>query len=251
MIFSVIVILWLTYNYYWQNKGQDENLDHVDLDDKDEATLIDQFFSLTIDEFQNQRHGDHPEPESDDGLEEPDGNLEPYIDSESMIGNIQNQRHGDHAKYQFAVMFVSEDEKLIHLSKNKHKTTSHDRKLTDCKCKIYPPDEYIDNYITARPNRLVNGATEHAESLLMEKLDLLIEKFGESKCQTIVLYTWLLPCRDCKKQIIRKLAKKKHVILAYTSKMRNENNEYGIVTELESAGIEVRKVEYNQKLQPL
>ena len=114
-------------------------------------------------------HGDHPEPESDDGLEEPDGNLEPYIDSESMIGNIQNQRHGDHAKYQFAVMFVSEDEKLIHLSKNKHKTTSHDRKLTDCKCKInyiHQLNTVIDNYI----NRLRNGVTEHAEVFSWENL---------------------------------------------------------------------------------
>ena len=243
VVYGLVAILLI---YLWKKFRQQ--------DDDDEDTLIDQFFSVTINTFQNQRHGDHPEPERTISWPESAclySNSEPVAHGNSgrvsMTNEFQNQRHGDHARYQFAVLFMSERKKLIHLSKSmKCKNNHPSKKLTDSECKIFPPDGYVVNYLTARPLRLGNGVTEHAESLLLGKLDLLMEKFGESRCETIVLYTWLLPCNDCKAEIITKfkgpLAKKKHVILAYTIKMKDEKNEDGIVRELKSAGIEVRKV---------
>ena len=228
--------------------------------------MIDQFFGVTIDEFQNQCHTDHPEPEritshpepefkGDSAQSYPQGNSE-RVFKVSVINKFINQRHGDHTEYQFAILFMSERKKLIHLSKSmKCKNNHPSKKLTDPECKIFPPDENVVNYLTARPNRQSHGATEHAESLLLGKLDFLMEKSGESKCETIVLYTWLLPCNDCKTEIITKfkgaLAGKKHVILAYTSKKKDEKNEDAIVKELESVGFKVRKVVYPHKLQPL
>ena len=252
LVVSVLAILVaILIIYLWKKFRQQ---------DDDEDTSIDQFFSVTIDKFQNQRHGDHPEPECITSRPE---SARWYSDSApvvhansgrvSMTNEFQNQRHGDHAKYQFAILFMSKRKKLMHLSRSMKCENNHpSEKLTDPECKIFPPDENVVNYLTARPNKLESGVTEHAESLLLGKLDLLMKKFDESKCETIVLYTWLLPCRDCKTEIIEKFnAKKKHVILAYTSKRKNEENEDGIVKELKSAGIEVRKVKYPHKLQPL
>ena len=274
-ILFVFLISWLTY-YYWQNRDyqcedpandkQDEGKDEDQDEIQDDDTLIDQFFGVTIDEFQNQRHTDHPEPESITSHPEPEfkgdsrsaplfsgPNVQADSGGVSMTDEFQNQRHGDHAKYQFAILFMSKRKKLIHLSRSmKYKNNHPSKKLTDSECKIFPPDENVVNYLTSRPNKLESGVTEHAESLLLGKLDLLMEKFDESNCETIVLYTWLLPCNDCKTEIIENFnTKKKHVILAYTSKRKNEENEDGIVKELKSAGIEVRKVKYPHKLQPL
>ena len=122
-------------------------------------------------------------------------------------------------------------------------------KLTDSNCKTFPSDADIVNYVTARPHY------KHAEDLLLGKLDTLMNTFGESRCQTIVLYTWLLPCQGCKRNIMKKLgqfAMNKTVILAYTSRMVDveQSDEDEIIEDLESAGIDVRKELYYAQLPP-
>lgn len=75
-------------------------------------------------------------------------------------------------------------------------------------------------------------------------------------CQTIVLYTWLLPCEDCKNELITKLGpltQDKKVLLVYTSRMEDvdDDEEEQIVEELQSAGMEVKREEYDHLLHPI
>lgn len=86
--------------------------------------------------------------------------------------------------------------------------------LTDRKKKTYPNDEELYNYITSRPQNKV-----HAEHLIMEKLEKLIQNYegkkeGENDSEEeencvkyIILYTWLLPCECCAASIITTLKK--------------------------------------------
>ena len=123
----------------------------------------------------------------------------------------------------------------------------------------------------------------HAEVLVLEKLDTLLMKHFELQNQvveTIILYTWLLPCdrreskyrTDCKTEIIEKLgqlAEEKHVILVYTSKnsgaksdTKSSDNpqtkkgvtkeqEKMIVKEFENRKITVKKIKPNYTVAPV
>lgn len=162
--------------------------------------------------------------------------------TEDLIQAFESQRK--HFRYQFAVLFVMSireiKERTFHFkSRNGTATNRH---ITP-----FPLDDEIVNYVTAGPN------SRHAEDLLMDKLHILMERFKdhshpEIKCKMIVLYTWLLPCDNCKDIIIEKmwpLTKDSEVMLAYTY---SKDDEDAIVRELESAGLLVRKEKYDHVL---
>lgn len=178
---------------------------------------------------------------------------------QGVIKTFQSQRK--EADYEFAVLFLSEHRKLQDISTNVKFPTE----ATDSESRTFPPDADLVNYVTAGPRE-----HEHAETILLGKLDKLMAKFGEEKCKTIVLYTWLLPCdsrpnrKDCKATIIEKLgpwAKSKAVILVYTSKMSGDESgenpgvsdkkETEIVRDIEANNIRVLKEIYYTTLQPL
>ena len=71
--------------------------------------------------------------------------------------------------------------------------------------------------------------------------------------ETIVLYTWLLPCKECANKIIQAFEQlTKQVLLVYTSRMQNvlDDEEEQIRDSLEAAGIVVRREEYGEYLPP-
>lgn len=186
-----------------------------------------------------------------------------------MMKTFQLQRKD--AAYEFAVLFLSSDLDIEELNKNmKFENDCNPYKPTDCNSTIFPPDDQLVNYVTARPKKAVNKPDYHAECLLLCKLNTLMECFGELNCKTIVLYTWLLPCdikrnkiKDCKTAIIEKLgplAKNKQVILVYTTKWSGDGSgklgitkekEEEIVQDIEKAGIIVQKERYYETLSPV
>ena len=178
---------------------------------------------------------------------------------QGLIKTFQAQRR--EAEYEFAVLLLSE-----HRGYEDIATRTRFSNTTDCRSRTSPPDDALVNYATASPQGL-----DHAEAILLVKLGLLMHKFGEDKCETILLYTWLLPCdsrqrrKDCKAKIIKKLGnwveKGKQVILVYTTTMSgdgssgnpgvSEKKEAEIVQDIRVEGITVLKEAYSDKLPPL
>lgn len=162
---------------------------------------------------------------------------------QGVIQTFQAQRKG--SPTEFAVLFLSPYRDLKEVSSN------IPTEATNCESHTFPADDNLCNYITARPR----GNTDDTVSTILGKLDSLMEKFSSEKCQTIVLYTWLLPCdrhtRNCMLQKLRHFSKSKQVIVVYTEK--RPSNEVGekigitdeeenkIVQEIEAAGILVLK----------
>ena len=101
----------------------------------------------------------------------------------SVIKTFQAQRK--EAEYQFAVLFLSAYRRFEKISSNTD-FLAVNSKNTDRKSRTFPPDDKLSNYVTAGPQ-----GPDHAEAILLGKLNTLTEKYGEQK---YVLYTWLLPC---------------------------------------------------------
>lgn len=154
-----------------------------------------------------------------------------------VISTFKNQH-----EQEFAVLFLSEYQSFKDIGeKNKF---SIDPKATDYEGRTFPPDKELKNYVTASPRR-----NKHAELILLGKLDILMTRFDEDNCKTIVLYTWLLPCEWCKAEIIEQLSpwaanEGKQVILVYTCSQVNEKKEHKIVQDIEAMKILVLKETY-------
>ena len=159
-----------------------------------------------------------------------------------MVKIFQAQRK--EAKHQFAVLLLSADRRFEKISNTEFPVV--DSKNTDRDSRTFPPDDKLSNYVTAGPR-----GSDHAEAILLRKLNTLMEKYGEQK--TILLYTWLLPCdshpkrKDCKTEIIERLGpwvvKGKQVILVYNSRMSDlcRKKEIQIVQDIQAKGITVQK----------
>ena len=94
------------------------------------------------------------------------------------------------AKKQFAVLF---------LSSTKDNLLNSIKGGTDNSIEVFPPDNKLCNYVTARPH---NGV--HAEKLIMDKFEKLVKAISDRKetVQYIFLYSWLFPCTKCASAII-------------------------------------------------
>lgn len=165
---------------------------------------------------------------------------------------FENQRL---QRYEFAVLFLAPCKNFMAMRicinfQTKRESVHNDPDLaTNCQLPTFPQDDNLCNYVTARPEQ-----RRHAEELLLDELSTLISNYS-LPCKSIVLYTWFLPCINCKDKIINTLSpyiRSEHqVILAYTIKMKDITDEEStlIVKDLEKAGITVKKVEYPQRLQ--
>ena len=90
------------------------------------------------------------------------------------------------AERQFAVLF---------LSSMKDDLLNSIKGGTNNNIKVFPPDNKLCNYVTARPH---SGA--HAEELIMEKFQKLVQAYKSAHkepFQYVFLYTWLFPCTKC------------------------------------------------------
>ena len=181
---------------------------------------------------------------------------------QDVITTFQAQRKED--DYAFAVLLLSKYRNFKDIGTNTQ--FPMDSEATDCDCRTFPPDDDLINYVAAGPQGL-----EHAEAILLGKVEALMEKFGEENCKTIVFYTWFLPCdrrlqrRECKAKVTSKLgpwvAKGKQVILVYTTTMPSDNTgespgvdekkESEIVRDMKAEGIIVLKESYYATLLPL
>ena len=177
------------------------------------------------------------------------------------------------AKDKFAVLLLLPDRELRDVSTNLE-LDSLSELANDSESCTFPLDDQLSNYIAAG-----SRGPGHAENIVLGKLDILMEKFGEDKCKAIVLCGTLLLCdsshedpeeESCKAAIIEKLgplAKSKRVIVVYGSKPaaekpsdpslvgevndftpKEEKNdppeeEESIVRDLTGAGMEVRRVQ--------
>lgn len=146
---------------------------------------------------------------------------------------------------QFAVLILASQKNLTETKfQTKKGVVSASNPATNYKCATFPADHNLCNFVTARPKD-----QHHAEALLMRKFGMLRNRYQELKMppyQCIVLYTWLLPCDYCTRQILKTLAREtlQHdVILVYTSKMpevSDEEEKYTVST-LRGSGITVKR----------
>ena len=162
---------------------------------------------------------------------------------------------GQRKKQQFAVLFLSSEKNLAKMEfRTRYGMVSVLNPATNNDFATYPPDNNLCNFVTARPE-----GQHHAEALLMRKFNRLMSSCREQRmppCQCIVLYTWLLPCEYCTRQILQTLASQTQhykVILVYTTKMHDvsDENERDTVSTLKSNGISVRHKRYRNYLPSL
>ena len=148
---------------------------------------------------------------------------------DDVISIFKDQRK----KFQFAVLILSSEcqvtlRNMLHV----------DGKMTDNSTPIYPPDIYLKNYIVSRPH-----LDYHAEVLLLQRFPTLLAL--NTQCQSIVLYSWFLPCLCCAEEIAHMLGQyttTHRVTVVYTSTTWNsttEEEEEKNTAIMKDAGIKV------------
>ena len=149
--------------------------------------------------------------------------------------------------HQFAFLVVTKDNDVAKVQfHTREKVVSSWSEATDSKFPSYPPNYLLGNYICARPDKSDPKNAVHTEIILLGRLEsLMMRRHG---CRTILLYTWLFPCRRCAAEIIASLGSRgkygKHRrVLVYTSavnyKKYGAQLRWDIEKLLASAGIEV------------
>ena len=125
----------------------------------------------------------------------------------------------------FAVLVFSRIKNLMDIEKVDFKQiTFNGRSLVDSRLSMYPQDYRFENYVVAR---LGSRDTEHPESLITEKVPLLLSAYGRSeRCylrettpKFAILYCWAMPCIHCTQLIIKSLSGvcSKGVVVAYSN----------------------------------
>ena len=150
-------------------------------------------------------------------------------------------------KHQFAVLFLSSQDYIADVTfQTKTGPVYSPEEATDSTEPVFPPDYNLHNFVTARPLQDFNANRKiHAEEQLLDKFDLLktsFESSGINTCRTVVLFTWLLPCKKCTTRIINELGwRGLKVIVIYIIKHEKDtvDNELYTVERLEKANIEV------------
>ena len=164
--------------------------------------------------------------------------------TQRVINLFEQQRQ---EKHQFAVLFLSSQDYITDVTfQTKTGPVYIPEEATNSSEPIFPPDYDLHNFVTARPHRKWYAYRKrHAEEQLLDKFDLLktsFESSGFNTCRTAVLFTWLLPCKNCTTRIINKLGGRGlKVIVIYIIKHRNDTvrNESYTVERLENANIDV------------
>ena len=162
-------------------------------------------------------------------------------------------------KHQFAVLFLSSQDYIADVAfQTKTGPVYSPEEATDSSKPIFPLDRDLHNFVTARPHRKWYACRKrHAEEQLLDKFDLLKTSFESSRfnrCRTVVLFTWILPCKKCTTQIINKLGGRGHkVIVIYIIKhiKNTARDELYTVKRLEKAKIDVMSECYDHRVLPL
>lgn len=174
----------------------------------------------------------------------------------NLIDKFNGQRQvGD----QFAVLVLSSGRNNV--GRMRFRPCDHSNNpLVDSHHALYPLQDQYENYIAARPDRVLSKfgyRSVHAEELILTEFDSLFSAYRRVEgCDPtyIVLYSWMMPCSHCTSAII--VQSNNHlnsqIIVVYTidwteiSEQENDNNR----ARLRAAGIKVQRVKYNRKLPP-
>ena len=147
--------------------------------------------------------------------------------------------------YQFAVLFLSSETNITRRVQYRTKSGIVDSSnATNRSSPTFPLDRDVCNYITARPD-----GRDHAEKLIMDKFHLLLR---DRSCRSIVLYTWLLPCKGCTRRIRETLgpyAKDYNITVVYTYSLKGEDDPKEIEEELRLSGITLKQEAYDEDLE--
>ena len=172
-----------------------------------------------------------------------------------VIKKFKGQRYED--TYQFAVLFFVQQEikrlEELKVGTNCIFKSKGNQTLCNYDETFWPKTENFSNYMVARYDE-----TLHAEAILLDKFDDLWEKYlhlnqGE-KPSFVVLYSWIMPCRECTDKLLGVL-KDKYIptqfVVSYTlSCWTKESPDIAERSResLRSAGISVYNIEYDKYL---
>ena len=149
-------------------------------------------------------------------------------------------------EYQFAVLLLLDNTGTLTFQRSTG-VVKYLNELVNRNYPTFPMCDELCNFVTARPD----GST-HAETLLMECVPFM-SKMPE--CQTILLYTWLFPCKYCTEVIIKTLRPytwHHKIVLAFTTTLKDMDKVIMVSTlksKLNQEGIDVRQEHYHYHLQ--
>ena len=167
-----------------------------------------------------------------------------------VIPSTEDQRN----KWQFATLML--------LTAKETKKFCYEPSQNGGQPKLYenetfsPKSGEFNNYIIARPQNGENN-TKHAEEVILENF---VELLGAYKNQnsnqipaSIILYSWIMPCKDCTDAIIEKLLS--HgipITIVYTISWEKESKEIQAKSRksLKKKGVSVVYVKCPYRLQP-
>ncbi len=191
----------------------------------------------------------YPRPEFRPSREE--SRLRTFVQT-TIIPNFNEQRiRGD----QFAVLILLDCD----LKDITSTILSPQYPMVDRKYPYYPHPQKQNNYLVARPDMQWYGTT-HAEVMLIDNFDSLWRAYLWSHSgrepQHILLYSWIMPCKNCTKRICSLQPLSCKITVVYTIDCRKGEGRDQIQTEentkiLNRAGVKVYKVGYPDELPPV
>ena len=175
--------------------------------------------------------------------------------TEIVIPSTEEQRN----KWQFATLM------LLTAKETKEYAFSYKPFQKGGRPKLYksktlsPKLDEFNNYIIARPED-IGGDTIHAEEMIFEKFDKLLDAYKtKNRNQTpasIMLYSWIMPCENCTEAIIKELLKQDihvPVTIVYTIPWRKKGKQIQgkkSRKRFKEKGISVEHVRCPYRLQP-
>ncbi len=195
------------------------------------------------------RKESHPRPESRPSREE--SRLRSFV-QKTIIPKFSKQRiRGD----QFAALILLDcDLKDI----TSTILSPHDP-MVNRKYPYYPHPQKQNNYLVARPDMQSYGTT-HAEVILINNFDSLWNAYlwshSDREPQHVLLYSWIMPCKNCTKRICSLQPLSCKITVVYTIDCRKGEGRDQMQTEentetLNRAGVQVSQVGYPYELPPV
>ena len=195
---------------------------------------------LSIADSQLLRHSFH------ESLDVPREKINKFITT--VIDNLYHQK----TKSQFAALILLTRKESRDVLTAKLIPCNDD--MTNPNRSFMPEEQNFGNYIVARPEETLPGSREfiHAEAIIFEQLPTLLKAFiklKKEKPALVFLYSWITPCEECTKLIIKYAGEIQpaKLIVAYTitcewaeSKETTEKNH----KTLKKNNIDIHPVEY-------
>ena len=189
--------------------------------------------------------------ESGDLVDGSDPDYDSFI-TEVVIPKSEEQRR----KWQFATLMLLSASETQHPHRFRFKPNRQGCPLLNSNDSLSPSPDKFNNYIIARPEEHRDG-TKHAEVVILEDFNRLLEAYKRNNKKqepvSIVLHSWIMPCKDCTDLIIQRLSNLGiSVKISYTISWRYESkkDQEENRRRMTSCGITVEQVQYPHRLNP-